>query len=227
MNEIQKRLFSLKDEKYAEFQAKLTPSVKKELFIGVRNPIVRAYAKEIKNTSLAQEFLNSLPHKYYEENMLHTMLLNEEKDFEECINKIDCFLPYVDNWAVCDSLSPKKAFKKNNEKLEQKAYEWCKSEQTYTCRFGINTFMSEFLNEDFKPEQIEFISKIKSDEYYVNMMIAWYFATALAKQWNEAIKYFEKPCLSKFCHNKSLQKAIESYRITPEQKEYIRTLKMK
>lgn len=226
MNEIQNKLFSLKDEKYAEFQAKLTPSVERESFIGVRNPIVRAYTKEIKNTHLAQEFLNSLPHKYYEENMLHTMLLNEEKDFVQCIERVERFLPYINNWAVCDCLSPK-AFKRNKTPLEQKAYEWCQSEHTYTCRFGIKTFMSHFLDNDFKPEQMNFISKIESDEYYVNMMISWYFATALAKQWDEAIKYFEKPCMSKFCHNKSLQKAIESYRITPEQKEYIRTLKMK
>ncbi len=226
MNEIQNKLFSLKDEKYAEFQAKLTPSVERDFFIGVRNPDVRAYAKEIKNTKQAEDFLNALPHKYYEENMLHTMLLNEEKDFAQCIERVERFLPYIDNWAVCDCLSPK-AFKRNKTPLEQKAYEWCKSKHTYTCRFGIKTFMSHFLDNDFKPEQMNFISKIKSDEYYINMMISWYFATALAKQWNDAIKYFEKPCMQKFCHNKSLQKAIESYRITPEQKEYIRTLKIK
>lgn len=226
MNEIQNKLFSLKDEKYAEFQAKLTPSVEREFFIGVRNPDVRAYAKEIKNTKQAEDFLNALPHKYYEENMLHTMLLNEEKDFAQCIESVERFLPYINNWAVCDCLSPK-AFKRNKTPLEQKAYEWCQSEHTYTCRFGIKTFMSHFLVEDFKPEQMKFISKIESDEYYINMMISWYFATALAKQWSDAIKYFEKPCMKKFCHNKSLQKAIESYRITPEQKEYIRTLKIK
>lgn len=225
MNEIQNKLFSLKDEKYAEFQAKLTPSVEREFFIGVRNPDVRAYAKEIKNTKQAEDFLNTLPHKYYEENMLHTMLLNEEKDFAQCIERVERFLPYIDNWAVCDCLSPK-AFKRNKTPLEHKAYEWCQSEHTYTCRFGIKTFMSFFLNEDFKPEQMNLISKIKSDEYYINMMISWYFATALAKQWSDAIKYFEKPCMQKFCHNKSLQKAIESYRITPKQKEYLRTLKI-
>lgn len=226
MNKIQNKLFSLKDEKYAQFQAKLTPTVKPELFIGVRIPLLRTYAKEIKGTSIAEDFLNSLPHKYYEENMLHTMLLNEEKDFEKCIEKTEAFFPYIDNWAVCDILSPK-VFKKNKAKLEQKAYEWCKAEHTYTCRFGIKSFMSYYLDNDFKKEQMEFISKIKSDEYYINMAIAWYFATALAKQWDSTIKYFEKPCMSKFCHNKSLQKAIESYRITPEQKEYIRTLKIK
>ena len=225
MNEIQNKLFSLKDEKYAEFQAKLTPSVEREFFIGVRNPDVRAYAKEIKNTKQAEDFLNALPHKYYEENMLHTMLLNEEKDFAQCIERVERFLPYIDNWAVCDCLSPK-AFKRTKTPLEQKAYEWCQSEHTYTCRFGIKTFMSHFLDNDFKPEQMNLISKIKSDEYYINMMISWYFATALAKQWIDAIKYFEKPCIQKFCHNKSLQKAIESYRITPEQQKYLRTLKI-
>lgn len=225
MSEIQNKLFSLKDEKYVEFQAKLTPSVEREFFIGVRNPDVRAYAKEIKNSKQAEDFLNALPHKYYEENMLHTMLLNEEKDFAQCIERVERFLPYINNWAVCDCLSPK-AFKRNKTPLEQKAYEWCQSEHTYTCRFGIKTFMSHFLVEDFKPEQMKFISKIESDEYYINMMISWYFATALAKQWSDAIKYFEKPCMQKFCHNKSLQKAIESYRITPEQKEYLRTLKI-
>lgn len=225
MNEIQNKLFSLKDEKYAEFQAKLTPSVEREFFIGVRNPDVRAYAKEIKNTKQAEDFLNALPHKYYEENMLHTMLLNEEKDFAQCIERVERFLPYIDNWAVCDCLSPK-AFKRNKIPLEHKAYEWCQSEHTYTCRFGIKTFMSHFLDNDFKQEQMKFISKIESDEYYINMMISWYFATALAKQWSDAIKYFEKPCMQKFCHNKSLQKAIESYRITPEQKKYLRTLKI-
>lgn len=225
MDEIQNKLFSLKDEKYAEFQAKLTPSVEREFFIGVRNPDVRAYAKEIKNTKQAEDFLNTLPHKYYEENMLHTMLLNEEKDFAQCIERVERFLPYIDNWAVCDCLSPK-AFKRNKTPLEQKAYEWCQSEHTYVCRFGIKTFMSHFLDNDFKPEQMKFISKIESDEYYINMMISWYFATALAKQWSDAIKYFEKPYMQKFCHNKSLQKAIESYRITPEQKKYLRTLKI-
>ena len=225
MNEIQNKLFSLKDEKYAEFQAKLTPSVEREFFIGVRNPDVRAYAKEIKNTKQAEDFLNTLPHKYYEENMLHTMLLNEEKDFAQCIERVERFLPYINNWAVCDCLSPK-AFKRNKTPLEHKAYEWCKSEHTYTCRFGIKTFMSHFLDNDFTPEQMKFISKIESDEYYINMMISWYFATALAKQWSDAIKYFEKQCMQKFCHNKSLQKAIESYRITPEQKKYLRTLKI-
>lgn len=225
MNEIQEKLFSLKDQEYAEFQAKLIPSVDKELVIGVRIPLLREYAKKIKQTKTAEDFLNSLPYNYYEEYMLHAMLLNEEKDFDKCIERIEAFLPYIDNWAVCDSLSPK-AFKKDKLRLEQKAYKWCESKHTYTCRFGIKAFMSHFLDNDFNPEQMNFISKIKSDEYYINMMISWYFATALAKQWDSAIKYFEKPCMSKFCHNKSLQKAIESYRITPEQKEYIKTLKL-
>ncbi len=226
MKSITKLLFELRDEEYAKFQAKLTPSVNPKLFIGVRVPEVRKLAKLLKDDVSAKKFLKELPHKYYDENMLHGLLISEIKDYDTAIYETNRFLPYVDNWAVCDIMSPK-VFKKHKIELINIIKKWIKSKETYTIRFGIEMLMSHYLDEDFKIEYLDIVSKIRSKEYYVNMMIAWFFATALAKQWESAISYIENDSLDKWVHNKTIQKAIESYRITDKQKEYLKTLKIK
>lgn len=225
MINIQEKLFEFRDAKYAEFQAKLTPTIPTEFFIGVRVPKVRALAKEYFKLPEHKQFINTLPHQYYDENMLHGLLISEMKDFDECIVETDKFLPYVDNWAVCDIMSPK-IFKKHKSEILEKIKVWSASEKIYTCRFGIEMLMSHFLDNDFKPEYLKIPAKIRSEEYYVNMMIAWFFATALAKQWESTICYIEKQILSPWVHNKTIQKACESYRITDEQKLYLRSLKI-
>ena len=226
MESITKLLFELRDEEYAKFQAKLTPSVDPKLFIGVRVPDVRKLAKELKNNPDVEAFLQELPHKYYDENMLHGLLISEIKDFDIAVKETDRFLPYVDNWAVCDIMSPK-VFKKHKTELIECIRKWAKSKKTYTIRFGIEMLMSHYLDDDFKAEYLDIPARIRSDEYYVNMMIAWLFATALTKQWDSAIQYIENVRLDKWTHNKTIQKAVESYRITDEQKSYLRTLKIK
>ena len=222
---IQEQLFELRDEKYAEFQAKLTPTVNPELFIGVRVPEVRKLAKELYKSGQYEDFLKELPHKYYDENMLHGLLVSEIKDYDIAVEKTDRFLPYVDNWAVCDIMSPK-VFKKHKSELMDKIIEWSGSSEIYTIRFGIEMLMSHYLDENFKTEYLEIPAVIRSDEYYVNMMIAWFFATALTKQWDSTIPYIENKRLDKWTHNKTIQKARESYRITDEQKAYLKTLKI-
>lgn len=228
--QFQNRLFEIADKEYAAFQCKLTPTVADELFIGCRVPEVRKLAKSIfkegNDNNHFEEYLNMLPHKYYDENMLHGLIISEYKDYDECIKKVDEFLPYVDNWAVCDIMSPK-IFKKHKEKLIVKIKEWSGSTHTYICRFGMEMLMSYFLDDDFKAEYLEIPAAVISEEYYVNMMIAWFFATALAKQWKATIPYIENKRFSKWVHNKTIQKAIESYRITDEQKDYLRTLRIK
>ena len=223
--EILEELFKLQDKEYAEFHSKLVPTIDKDKLIGVRVPKARKLAKLYIKEEKAKDFFNELPHEYYEENMLHGLLISEIKDYDTCIMELDKFLPYVDNWAVCDTISPK-VFKRNKEKLLDKIKEWSESQEVYVCRFGIKTLMDNFLDEDFKPEYLEIPAKIISEEYYVQMMIAWFFATALAKQWDSTIKYIEEKRLSKWIHNKSIQKARESYRITKEQKEYLKGLKL-
>ena len=224
MEKITSLLFALRDESYATFQAKLTPTVDKSLFIGVRVPDVRKLAKKIKDEPFVATFLQELPHKYYDENMLHGLLISEMKDYDKAITETDYFLPFVDNWAVCDIMSPK-IFKKHKSDLIAKIREWVKSSETYTVRFGIEMLMCHFLDDDFLLEYLEIPATVRSDEYYVNMMIAWFFATALAKQWNSTIPYIEKNRLDRWTHNKTIQKAVESYRITDKQKVYLRTLK--
>ena len=224
MNKIQKELNKYKDVKNAEFQSKLTPGVDKKLFLGVRVPDARKVAKQFINEPECRPFLSELPHKYFDENMLHALLVSEIKDYDECIEYLEKFLPYVDNWAVCDVMSPK-CFKKHKVELLKKVEKWTKSKKTYTCRFGIEMLMSHYLDDDFKKEYLQIPAKINSKEYYVNMMIAWYYATALAKKWDETIIYLEKNKLNDWVHNKTIQKAIESYRISDKQKEYLRTLK--
>lgn len=225
MNEkITANLFALQDKKYAEFQARLTPTVEKELFIGVRVPELRKFAKTLMKDPKHEEFLQELPHKYYDENVLHGMMVSEIKDYTKCVEAVGAFLPYVDNWAVCDTMSPK-VFKKHKAELMEKIVEWSDSEKTYTCRFGMGMLMKYFLDEDFRPEYLEIPAGVKSEEYYVNMMIAWFFATALVKQWEATIPYIEERRLSDWVHKKTIQKACESYRVTDEQKVYLRSLK--
>lgn len=222
---ISNELFKLRDEKYAEFQRKLIPNIDSKKILGIRVPESRKLAKKIINQEeLSTAFLNSLPHKYYDEDMLHGILISEIKDYEKCICEVEKFLPYVDNWAVCDIMSPK-VFKKNKEKLIKKIKSWISSDEVYTCRFGIEMLMSHFLDSDFKPEYLELPANVRSNEYYVNMMVAWFFQTALTKQWDSAIKYLEENKLSVWTHNKTIQKAKESYRISPERKQYLKTLK--
>ena len=222
--EMQNRLFELQDKKYADFQYKLTPTVPRELFIGVRVPKLRALAKSYSREKEAVEFMQVLPHHYYDENMLHGLLISEIKDYEKCVAAVEKFLPYVDNWAVCDLLSPK-VFQKHKQELIQKIREWIASAHVYTCRFGMKMLMSHFLDADFKEEYLELPARVHSDDYYVNMMIAWYFATALAKQLDAAIPYIEDRRLDVWVHNKTIQKARESYRIAEERKEYLKSLK--
>lgn len=223
---IQKKLFELQDKDYALFHSKLIPTVPPEKIIGIRTPEIRKLAKTIYKENSYATFLKELPHEFYDENMLHGLLISEIKSYDNCISELEKFLPYVDNWAVCDTMSPK-VFRNNRELLLSKIREWTASEHTYTCRFGIEMLMSHFLDENFKAEYNEIPAAVRSEEYYVNMMVAWYFATALAKQWEDTLPYLLNRRLDQWTHNKTIQKAIESYRITPEQKDYLRTLKIK
>ena len=224
MTPLQKKLFALRDDEYAAFQAKLAPGMEPERIIGVRVPVLRKFAKEYAKDAESNEFLQQLPHTYYEEDMLHALLLEGIKDYDEALQQVNAFLPYVDNWAVCDTLKPK-VFAKNKKKLLPQIRTWAKSDETYTIRFGLEMLMNLYLDEDFDPDYLKIPAAVRKDAYYVKMMIAWYFATALAKQWDAAIPYLEGEKLGTWVHNKTIQKAIESYRITDEQKAYLRTLK--
>lgn len=225
-------LFGLQDVKYRDFQKKLIPTVDPDSVIGVRTPELRKLAKQLARLRASKEaadveaFLKELPHEYFDENQLHAFIISEDKDYERCMSEVEEFLPYVDNWATCDQLSPK-VFRKNKDGLLLHVRKWLKSDRTYTVRFAIGMLMQHFLDDDFNTEYPELVAKVKSEEYYVNMMIAWYFATALAKQYDAVIPYIEKQKLDVWTHNKTIQKARESYRITQEQKEYLKTLKRK
>lgn len=225
-NEIQKKLFELQDKKYAEFQAKLTPNLKREDFIGVRTPELKKLAKQIFKEGDYQQFLDDLPHKYFDENQLHAFIIAEIKDYDTCIKEVNNFLPYVNNWATCDQLSPK-SFKKNKDKLLKEIKVWIKSKETYTVRFAIGNLMRHYLEEDYDVKYPEMVSKVKSDEYYINMMIAWYFATALAKQYDSVLPYVTDNRFDVWTHNKTIQKAVESDRMTPQQKDYLKSFKRK
>lgn len=224
--EIQKELFALQDEKYREFSSSLMPTVDPERVIGVRTPDLRKLAKKLAKKPDIDVFLHCLPHQYYEEDNLHGFIIEGMKDYEACVQAMDVFLPYIDNWATCDLISPK-VFKKHLPELLDKIREWIASDRVYTVRFGIGMLMSFYLDDAFAPEYLEMVSSIRSEEYYVNMMIAWYFATALAKQYDAAVCYIEQKKLEAWTHNKAIQKAVESRRITEEQKKYLRTLKIK
>ena len=226
MSSIQNDLFKLQDIEYRDFQIKLIPGYSTNSVIGVRTPELRKYSKKLIKENNYLSFLDELPHKYFDENQLHGFIISEIKDYDTCITYLNKFLPYVDNWATCDQTSPK-VFKKHHKELLKHIKIWIKSKKTYTIRFGIGMLMQHFLDEYFKEEYLELVSNIKSDEYYVNMMIAWYFATALAKQYEKTIPYIENKKLDVWTHNKAIQKAVESYRITQEQKDYLRGLKIK
>lgn len=221
MEEIQKQLFELQDMAYRDFHSRLMPDIDKETVIGIRVPMLRKYAKSIAGTELSEKFIKELPHRYYEENNLHMMLITGIKDYARCLTEIERFLPYIDNWATCDFPAPK-CFEDHKEELLPVIKRWIASSETYTIRYGIGMLMRLYLDEDFDPEYVRLVVGVKSDEYYVNMMIAWYMATALAKQWDAVIPYIEEHCMSDWVHRKTIQKAVESYRITDEQKEYLK-----
>ena len=224
MTHLQEELFKLQDTEYRDFNSSLIPGIDKETVIGIRTPVLRKFAKEYAKSGEIEQFMRELPHEFYEENNLHMMLIGQIKDYDECISELEKFLPYIDNWATCDSPLPK-CFDKNKEDVLERAKNWIATDATYVKRFGMGVMMRLFLDEDFKQEYIQLVAGVKSEEYYVNMMIAWYMATALAKQWDAAIPYIQERRLSEWVHRKSIQKAVESYRITPEQKEYLKGLR--
>ena len=230
MNEAEKyvreRLFAMRDLGYRDFHAKLVPSIDKEKIIGVRTPALRKFAREFAKNPLAAEFLAALPHEYYEENNLHGFIIAGIRDFDECAGEISRFLPYVDNWATCDLPEPK-CFRKHKEELFPVIKEWIASDRTYTVRYGIGMLMRLYLDDGFKEEYLELAAGVRSEEYYVNMMIAWYMATALAKQWDSTIPYITGRKLDVWVHNKTIQKAVESFRISNEQKEILKSLRIK
>ena len=225
MTDIQKLLFDKQDIKYRDFQAPLFPNIAKERMIGVRTPELKKLAKELLNSGKANKFIETLPHRYFDENQLHAFIISLIKDYQTCLKEVDKFLLYVDNWGTCDQLSPK-VFAKHKDELISSIKKWLQSKHTYTVRFAIGMLMQHYLDESFEEEYMKIVASIKSEEYYVNMMISWYFATALAKQWETAIKYIEDKKLSLWVHNKTIQKAVESYRITDEQKTYLKSLKI-
>ncbi len=224
MKEITDLLMTEAEESYAEFQWKLTPTVPREKFIGVRVPKIRLLAKKIRGSETEREFLRELPHPTYDENMLHSALLSLETDYETAVGHADAFLPYVDNWAVCDTMSPK-AFAKNKGPLLGKIREWIGSGKVYTERFGIEMLMSHYLDGDFKPEYLKLPLLSQNTDYYVKMMKAWFYATALAKQWEDTFPVISEEWLPVWEHNKTIQKARESFRITTEQKELLSSFK--
>lgn len=221
---VRDRLSEMQDLKYRDFHSRLMPTVEKELVIGVRTPELRKFAKDFSKTDMAEVFLNALPHKYYEENNLHAFLICEIKDFDRLITRLNEFLPFVDNWATCDMMRPK-IFLKNKENLLPEIEKWMSSEQAYTVRFGIEMLMIHFLGDSFDIDFPQRVAKIRSDMYYVRMMQAWYFATALAHQYEQILPFIENNVLDEWTHNKAIQKAVESYRVTAEQKEYLKKLK--
>lgn len=224
MTHLQEELFKLQDTGYRDFNSSLIPGVDKDKVIGIRTPVLRKFAKEYAKSGETEKFMRELPHEFYEENNLHMMLISQIKGYDECISEIEKFLPYIDNWATCDLPLPK-CFDKNKEDILERAKKWIATDAAYVKRYGMGVMMRLFLDEDFKEEYIQIIASVKSEEYYVNMMIAWYMATALAKQWDAAIPYIQERRLSEWVHRKSIQKAVESYRITPEQKDYLKGLR--
>lgn len=223
---MQEQLFAMQDLKYRDFHSKLMPNIEKNKIIGIRVPMLRKFAKQISGTKEAWDFINVLPHEYYEENNLHGFLISLIKDFDICVSEIERFLPYIDNWATCDMLRPK-ILSSEPQKLLNRIMVWINSEHEYTVRFAIEMLMVHFLDDNFKKDYLEIVSSVHSDKYYINMMIAWYFAEALVKQFDFAVPFIENKILDKWCHNKTIQKACESYRISKEQKDYLKTLKLK
>ena len=226
MTGIQAELFALRDGEYGDFNAKLIPSIDRRRVIGVRTPELRAMAKRLHGTAQAEKFLRALPHEYFEENQLHAFLLEYERDYSALIAALDAFLPYVDNWATCDQMNPK-SLGRNKEALLAKIREWLTSGRCYTVRYAIGQLMRWYLDADFKPEYADIVAAVRSEEYYVRMMAAWYFATALAKQYDAVLPYFTERKLDAWTHNRAIQKAVESYRVSDEHKTALRRLKVK
>ncbi len=221
---VYERLLKVQDKEYRDFQIKLVPNISPDAMIGVRTPDMRNIAKEVFKSDERDAFLKELPHKFYEENLVHFFLIAMIKDFDECVKAVDEFLPYVDCWPVSDQATPK-SFKKNHEKLLPHIKKWIASDHVYTARFGIRMLMNEFLGDDFKKEYLELVASKRGEDYYLKMMVAWYFATALAKQYDESVKYIEERKLDDWVLKKAIQKAVESYRVTDEHKEYLKTFR--
>ena len=224
--DVQKRLFEMQDTGYRDFHARLIPTVKKEKIIGIRTPMLRKFAKEFGKTEESEMFLKALPHQYYEENNLHGLLIEQIRDYDKCLEELERFLPHIDNWATCDLLALH-MMKKHRDIFIREVYRWMESDKPYIIRFGISMLMRHYLDEGFKPEYPEKVAAICSEEYYVNMMRAWYFATALSKHYEKILPFLEEQRMDIWTHNKTIQKSIESYRITKEQKDYLRTLRIK
>jgi 3-methyladenine DNA glycosylase AlkD len=224
MDFILEQLNAQQDTTYRQFQSGLTPTVEPSKFIGVRTPILRRMAKQLRKDERCAAFLAELPHTYFEENQLHGFIVSENPDFANCLQELEQFLPYIDNWATCDQTSPK-VFCKHKEELLPHIQRWLATDHEYTVRFAIGMLMQHFLDESFRSEYLDWVTALRSDAYYINMEIAWYMATALAKQWGATIPYLETPTLDKWTHNRTIQKARESYRITEEQKEYLKSLR--
>ena len=213
---IQQRLFELQDLRYREFHRNLVPTADADYIIGVRMPLLRQLAKEID----AAPFISELPHKYYEENQLHAILLSGMKDYDDCLREVERFLPYVDNWATCDGLRPR-CFARHTDDVLVHVRRWLAAEHEYTVRFGIGVLEAFFLDKAFRPEQLQWVASIQREEYYIRMMQAWYFATALAKQWEATLPVIAT--LPDWVRRKSIQKACESFRVSQEHKNYLRS----
>lgn len=226
ISDIRSRLFDMRDEKYQQFNASLIPNVNSKLVIGVRTPELRKYASELARREDIGSFLSALPHEYFEENQLHAFIIEKTKDYDKCLAQVEEFLPFIDNWATCDQCAPK-VLLKNPERLIEAVRRWISSDKAYTVRYGIGMLMRAYLDDRFSPEYPKLVAAVESQEYYVNMMRAWYFATALAKQYEAVIGYFEEGRLDEWTNNKSIQKACESYRVSDESKAYLRKLKRK
>ena len=229
IEEIKDYLLKNQDLQYKQFHSSLMPTINSEVVIGIKVPILRNYTKELLKKYATQSFIpffKDLPHQYYEENNIHAFLIEKINNYDECLFQLEQFLPYIDNWATCDMLNPK-VFSKNKDKLLKKINEWIKTSHTYTIRFGIGMLMRYFLDKDFNSSHLELVYSIKSEEYYVNMMKAWFFATALTKQYDATLPIIQNKKLDIWTHNKAIQKAIESFRVPAEHKQYLKTLKIK
>ena len=226
IRDVRKRLFEMQDTGYRDFHARLIPTVEKEQIIGIRTPMLRKFAKEFGKTEESELFLKVLPHQYYEENNLHVLLIEQIRDYDKCLEELERFLPHIDNWATCDLLALH-MMKKHRDIFIREIYRWMESDKPYIIRFGISMLMRHYLDEGFKPEYPDKVAAIRSEEYYVNMMRAWYFATALAKQYEKILPFLEEQRMDIWTHNKTIQKSIESYRITQEQKDHLRILRIK
>lgn len=221
---VYEKLLACRDEEFGAFQRKLVPNISPDTIIGVRTPQMRKIAKEVFGTEEGDSFIKKLPHTYYEENMVHFFMISLIRDFEECFRAVEEFLPFVDCWPVSDQSTPK-VFKKNHEKLIPAVTRWIASNHVYTARFGLRMLMNEYLGEDFKEEYLELAASKTGEDYYLKMMVAWFFATALAKRYEESVVYLEQCRLDPWVHKKTIQKAVESFRVSEEHKNYLRTLK--